>query len=355
MKLVELRPEGLYCAAGDFYIDPWRSVESAVITHAHADHARSGHQYYVASNEALPVLRHRLGDVSIQGWEYGQINKMGNASISLHPAGHILGSAQVRIEANGHVVVVTGDFKRSPDPTCLPFEVVKCDVLVTEATFSLPVYHWPPARAEVKKIWAWWQDCKARGYVAVLGCYALGKAQRVLAELLQYTEDRVLLHGAVDQITRLYRQQEVNMVSTAHVAEVADYNGELVIAPPGALNSAWMKRFKKVETGFCSGWMQIRGNRRRRGTERGFVISDHADWPELLKTIDECEAKEIFLTHGRTDAIVRFLKESGKQAFALETLFSGTDDINGTDDASEAEVNIIDAEDAERPTEPKLT
>jgi len=326
MNILELRPEGLFCPSGDFYIDPWRPTKNAIITHAHADHARRGHQHYFASVEALPVLQHRLGPISCEGWGYGDSKKFGEARVSLHPAGHILGSSQVRVEANNEVVVVTGDFKRMPDPTCLPFEPVTCDVLVTEATFSLPVYHWPAPQQVIKEIYDWWQDCRRRGLTAILCCYALGKAQRVLAELRCWTDDCVLLHGAVDKITRFYRQLEIPMLATQPVTEVSDYRGQLVIAPPSAIGSPWMKRFKSHEVGFCSGWMQIRGNRRRRGVERGFVLSDHADWAELLQTIAETEAKEVLLTHGRTDSVVRYLQETGVNAGALETAFGDHDE-----------------------------
>ena len=321
MNLLQLRPEGLFCTLGDFYIDPWRPVNNAIITHAHSDHARPGHKNYVAAKESQAILRHRLGNISLQGWRYGDVRKLGEVWVSLHPAGHILGSSQIRIEAKGEVVVVTGDFKTIPDPTCEPFEPLESDVLITEATFSLPVYRWPQPRIVVREIYDWWRDCRTRGVTAILFCYALGKAQRVLAELSKMTNERVLLHGAVDKVTQIYRHQSVAMVPTVPVAEVKNYTGELVIAPPSAQGSSWMKRFKKMETGFCSGWMHIRGNRRRRGTERGFVLSDHADWTELLTTIDASRAKEVLLTHGRTETIVRYLQERGVNARALETAF----------------------------------
>ena len=327
LNIIELTDRGLYCAAGDFYIDPWRPVPRAVITHAHADHARPGSGLYFAEATGFPVLRHRLGaDLQGHPLAYGEALELGRARISLHPAGHILGSSQVRVEVDGEVWVVTGDFKRDKDPTCAPFEVVPCDTLITEATFGLPIYRWPALSAVAEDIFRWWQQNAAQGRASVLFCYALGKAQRVLSALTALTHQRALLHGAVVPITDIYREAGVPMLPTEPALEAdvdRKFAGELVIAPPGANGTAWMKRFGNCGTGFCSGWMLLRGNRRRRGYDRGFVLSDHADWPALLQTIDECGASRVLATHGRSDVMVRYLQERGIHAAELKTEFSG--------------------------------
>ncbi len=329
MPLVELTDKGFYCPAGDFHIDPWRPVARAVITHAHADHARPGSDTYFAEASSEPILRQRLGqDLRFQGLGYGEALELGRARISLHPAGHILGSAQVRIEVGREVWVITGDFKRDRDPTCVPFEPVACDTLITEATFALPIYRWPEIDIVAADIFKWWQANAELGRASVLFCYALGKAQRVLAALQAHTQQRVLLHGAAVPLTDIYRNAGVSMLPTepALEAEVEKkFAGELIIAPPGANGTAWMKRFGDCGTGFCSGWMLLRGNRRRRGYDRGFVISDHADWPALLQTIEESRANQVLATHGRTDILVRYLRERGMAARELSTEFGDED------------------------------
>ncbi len=330
MPLVELTGKGLYCPAGDFHIDPWRPVPRAVITHGHADHARPGSGLYFAEVSGIPILRQRLGaDLAVHALAYGDSLELGRARLSLHPAGHILGSAQVRIEVDDEVWVITGDFKRDSDPTCQPFETVRCHTLITEATFALPIYRWPPLEVVAADIYRWWQANAEQGRASVLFCYALGKAQRVLAALAAHTDRRVLLHGAVVPLTEIYRQAGVAMVPTEPALEAdveKKFARELIIAPPGANGTAWMKRFGNCGTGFCSGWMLLRGNRRRRGYDRGFVMSDHADWPALLQTIEESGASRVLATHGRSDILVRYLHERGMAAAELRTEF-GDDEL----------------------------
>jgi putative mRNA 3-end processing factor len=325
--LLQLSPAGLYCAAGDFHIDPWRPVPRAVITHAHSDHARSGSARYFAHRDSLPLLYWRLGeDSSIEGLGYGEEVAFGPVRVSLHPAGHVLGSAQVRIEHAGQVWVVSGDYKRDPDPTCAPFEVLACDTFITEATFALPVYRWRPAAEIAAEVLDWWDQCAARGETAVLGCYALGKAQRLLAELGALSNRRVLLHGAMLPAVEIYRSADVALPPTEAVneqAKGADLAGQLVLAPPSALGTPWMRRFKRVSTGFASGWMQLRGNRRRRGFDRGFVLSDHADWPGLIDTVLATGARRVLATHGSTEVLVRYLRDRGVDAAALKTELGG--------------------------------
>jgi putative mRNA 3-end processing factor len=318
------RPEGLYCPAGDFFIDPMLPVARAVVTHAHGDHARSGSALYHVASAGAGLMRERLGAAAtIKTYDYGERFTLGDTTLSLHPSGHVLGAAQVRIEGCGKVAVVSGDYKRDPDPTCVPFEPVPCDVFVTESTFGLPVYRWPPMRDVIDELMAWWADCAERGIPAVLFCYALGKAQRILAELATRTDRTVYLHGAMVRLVEDYREANVRMVPTEAVSETAkgrDFAGELVMAPPSAAGSPWMKRFSKASTGFASGWMQVRGARRRRGYDRGFIVSDHADWPGLIRSVEDCGAKRIYVTHGDGEALIRYLRERGHDARALRSL-----------------------------------
>ena len=329
-ELLELTPEGLYCRAGDFHVDPWRPVPRAVVTHGHADHARPGMGVVHAADAGLGLLRWRLGEAqALEGHRYGEAFALGDARVSLHPAGHVLGSAQVRIEVDGETWVVSGDYKRDDDPTCAAFEVVPCDVFITEATFGLPVYRWRPTPEVAMEIRAWWDACAARGEAALLLCYALGKAQRILCELARLPggmEREVLLHGAMVPGVEVYRAAGVALPPTRPLSEEArgkDLAGALVLAPPSAVGSPWMRRFKSVSVAFASGWMQLRGNRRRRGVDRGFVVSDHADWDSLLRTCRETGARRVLATHGNTDALVRVLRDEGIDAAALKTELGG--------------------------------
>lgn len=320
--LVVATPRGLYCPAGDFFIDPWQPAARAVITHAHSDHLREGSGEYILAADGLALARHRLlPDMQLRPVAYGEPLQFGPVRVSLHPAGHILGSAQVRIEHDGETWVVTGDYKRDADPTCAPFEVVRCDVLVSEATFALPLYRWSPTREVVQEIFDWWQHNRARGVASLLFAYALGKAQRVLAELRAFTDEPVHVHGAVATVTELYRAAGVDMLPTlpATVERGGATAGALVLAPPSAFGSPWTRRFGDFSSGFCSGWMRVRGDRRRRGYDRGFVLSDHADWPSLLRTVTETGARRVLLTHGHSDTLVRYLQEQGLDAAALAT------------------------------------
>jgi putative mRNA 3-end processing factor len=339
-SLITVRPEGLYCAAGNFYIDPWKPVETAIITHAHADHAYSGHQQYYATAISEGILRRRLGAaINLKGLAYGEAIKLGETWVSLHSAGHVLGSAQVRVEHKGEVWVASGDYKRGADPSCEPFEVVKCDRFITEATFGLPIYRWDSGEVTAQKIYDWWQSDSTRP--SLLFCYAFGKAQRVLAELAKFSDRTVYLHGAVHQLTEIYRQVGVNMLPTVPVSAMEKsykFAGDLIIAPPSGHRSSWMKRFKRPQTAFASGWMAVRGARRRRGYERGFVLSDHADWPGLIKTVAETKAHTVYVTHGQNDVLSRYLSEHMVlEASPLKTLYEGEVD-DGIEIAAETEL-----------------
>ena len=338
--LVELTEDGLLCRAGGFYIDPWRPVERAVITHAHGDHAQAGSERYLAATPGLGVLRLRVGDdATLQGLAYGETLKVGDVTLSMHPAGHILGSAQLRIEHAGEVWVVSGDYKLGPDPTCAPFEPVRCHTFITESTFGLPIYRWAPQREIFEDINAWWRANKAAGKASLLLCYALGKAQRVLAGV-DPEIGPVYLHGAVQRVTAAYRAAGVPMVATTLVGPARrgdDWRGALIVAPPSALHTPWGRRFRPLVSGFASGWMRIRGARRRRAVDRGFVLSDHADWPGLLAAVDATGASRVLVTHGHAAPLTRYLCERGLDAQVLATRFVGEgEEAVGETEATEA-------------------
>ena len=339
--LVILRPEGLYCPAGDFYIDPWRPVERAVITHAHADHARVGHGHYLAAAPGAGVLRARLGDIALQPLAYGGTIVHNGVSISLYPAGHALGSAQVRMEHAARVWVASGDYKfmqgDDVDPTCAPFEPVRCDVFITESTFALPIYRWQPQREIFAGIDAWWRANAEAERASVLFCYAFGKAQRVLAGV-DAGIGPIFCHGAVEPLTRAYREAGVVLPETNLVSDVTDkqmFKRALVLAPPSAAGSSWMRRFGDYSDAFASGWMLLRGARRRRALDRGFVLSDHADWPGLNAAIEASGAARVIVTHGQVPTMVRWLNERGLQAEAFATEYGDEGELATTDAQSE--------------------
>jgi putative mRNA 3-end processing factor len=327
--LIRLQPGGLVGPGNRFHIDAWGNAAINLITHAHGDHARTGSDEYWCATPCAPILRHRLGpDIRLRAVPYREPVRLDDCWISFHPAGHILGSAQIRVEQGSRVWVVTGDYKRDADPTCEPFEPVACDTMITEATFGLPIYRWTSARAVTGRIVDWWQRCREEGSTALLFCYALGKAQRILAELTHFTQEEVLLHGAVSSLTQIYRAQGVSMVPTRPVSDAeGPTEGRLILAPPSAHRSPWMKRFRSVSTAFASGWMAVRGIRRRRGYQRGFVLSDHADWQGLLDTVEESRAARLLVTHGSSDTLARYLREvKGMKADSLTTHFGEGED-----------------------------
>jgi putative mRNA 3-end processing factor len=317
---------GLYCAAGDFYIDPWKPVEKAIVTHAHSDHARWGMGRYLCSDEGRIALSYRLGpDANIDSVDYGQTLTLGDAKVSLHPAGHIIGSSQVRVEVNGYVAVVSGDYKTEPDQSCSPFELIKCDLFVTESTFGLPIYRWPNEGEAIRSVCDWWQTNQAQGKCSVLFGYALGKCQRVLSQL-DADIGPIMLHGAVENMTEAYRKTGFAMPETQLASSVEkgfDWSKAIVLAPPSAHGTTWMRRFGDLSTAFMSGWMAIRGTRRRRAVDRGFVISDHVDWPSLISVIGETEAEQVWVTHGYSSVVVRYLEEHGMEAKTLATAWEG--------------------------------
>lgn len=335
--LVVAREAGLYCPQGDFYIDPWRPVDRAVITHAHGDHARPGHARYLAARSAEPLLRTRLGDIALDTLDYGTPVQLQDARVSLHPAGHVLGSAQVRIEVRGEVWVVSGDYKLEADATCTPFEPVRCHAFITESTFGLPIYRWQPQADILADIDAWWQRNAAAGKPSIVFAYSLGKAQRILAGI-DASIGPIVCHGAVARMNSAYREAGVALPPTLRASEIdkAALRGALVIAPPSAQSTPWLKRFGDYSDAFASGWMQLRGARRRRAVDRGFILSDHADWPGLEQAIRATGAERIYVTHGYVPVMVRWLDDIGYDAYAFETQFGGEQD-DATDEADAAE------------------
>jgi putative mRNA 3-end processing factor len=312
--VLETREQGLYCPSGGFYIDPVLPVERAVITHAHSDHARPGSGSYLTCTDGASLLRARLGeDAAVQSQPYGEQLRLGDVTVSLHPSGHILGGAQIRIERGGEVWVVSGDYKLAPDPTCPPFEPLRCHTFVTESTFALPIFRWQHPGETLNGIQTWWRESQAAGKTAVLFVYPIGKAQRVLAGV-DASIGPIVCHGGVERINAIYRGQGIALPST----QPKGSRGALVLAPPSAIGSPWLRQFSPMTTAMASGWMRIRGTRRRRALDRGFVLSDHADWPGLLEAIAQTEARNVWVTHGYRAARARWLNEKGVQAEPVE-------------------------------------
>ena len=335
--LITLTDRGLYCRQGDFYIDPWKPVRQAVVTHAHSDHAYRGHKNYLVSKDCRRLAEIRLDyDASISSMPYGQTRTVNGVKISFHPAGHILGSAQVRVEYKGEVWVVSGDYKLMPDPTCAPFEPVKCNFFITEATFALPIYRWSSPDQVFSDINTWWLRNREREKASVIFAYALGKAQRIIAGV-DSSNGPIFTHGSVERLNQAYRETGVNLPPTTYAGSITnkkDYIGSLIVAPPSAQTSTWLRRFGSQSTAFASGWMMVRGARRQRAVDRGFVMSDHADWPELNTAIRETGADTVYVTHGFAPELVRWLRENGVDAHPLKTKFVG-DDVQESSDASE--------------------
>src|SRR3954468_957725 len=337
MDLVIVRPEGLYCPPGDFHIDPWRPVERAVITHAHGDHARPGSAKYLSVAECAPVLRKRLGDVALDAVNYGQSLHMNGVKVSLHPAGHVLGSAQVRIEYGGEVWVVSGDYKMESDVTSAAFEPVRCHTFITESTFGLPIYRWMPQRQIFEDINAWWKANADEGRASVIFGYAFGKAQRLLAGV-DASIGPIICHGAVEIINEAYRSAGVKLPHTIRAGAIPapDYKRALIVAPPSAQSTPWLKRFGSYSDGFASGWMQLRGARRRRGVDRGFVLSDHVDWPGLQHAISATGATRIIVTHGYANVLARWLQQQGLPASTFETEYGDEETVMPAETHDEA-------------------
>ncbi len=339
--MVVVRKEGLYCVPGQFYIDPWRPVERAVITHGHGDHARVGHGHYLAAEPGVGILKSRLGDITVQGLAYGEVVEHNGVRISLHPAGHVLGSSQVRMECGGEVWVASGDYKVEGDATCAPFEPVRCHAFITESTFGLPIYRWEPQQQTFDDINAWWRKNVAEGRASLMLCYSFGKAQRILSGL-DASIGPIICHGSVEPLNRVYRAAGVPLPETRMVTDVdkADIKRSIIIAPPSAGGSTWVKRFGDFSDAFASGWMLLRGARRRRGVDRGFVLSDHADWPGLMAAIKATEAERVIVTHGSIPTMVRWLCQNGLDAKGFDTEY-GDDEAENAAEAGAAAEGVV--------------
>lgn len=331
-KIIRLTDRGLYCEAGGFYIDPWQPVDRAIVTHAHSDHACFGCRHYLGSHASRELFRLRLpADSEFQYLAYGEEIQVGGVKISLHPAGHILGSAMVRLEHRGYVALITGDYKLGEDATCDAWQPVKCDLMVTESTFGLPVYRWEDQQRTFDSLNAWWRSSSAEGKCCVLYGYAVGKSQRLLSGL-DPSIGPIFTHGAVENGTRAYRTAGIALPSTTPVSEAAQrssFAGAMVVAVPSAHGTSWMRRFGEITTAMASGWMTIRGARRRRAVDRGFVLSDHADWPGLLEAIGACEPEDVWVTHGYTSVMSRHLESLGYRATALSTRYGNEEEGTG--------------------------
>jgi putative mRNA 3-end processing factor len=320
---------GLFCPGGDFHVDPWKPVDRAIITHAHGDHVAWGCKAYLTSAAGCALLADRLPpDSSVTPLEYGSAVSLNGVIVSLHPAGHILGSSQVRIEKDGQVWVVSGDYKTAPDATCAGFELVRCHTFVTESTFALPIYRWERQEELFAAINTWWQSNQSAGKASVIFSYALGKAQRVLSGL-DPALGPIYTHGAVERMTRFYRMAGVSLPPAIPVGTAppeTDWSRAIIVGPPSASGSGWMRRFAPYSTGFASGWMRVRGARRRRAVDRGFALSDHADWPGLLATIEGTGAEQVWVTHGFSGVMARWLEEKGLAVRTVATYWEGEQD-----------------------------
>ena len=331
-ELLRTTELGLFCPVGDFYVDPQRPVDRAVVTHAHTDHARWGCKNYLAAAPSEHLLRMRMNDdAEFQFLNYGESISIHGVDVSFHPAGHMLGSAQVRLEHRGKVAVVTGDYKLGTDPTCESWQPVKCHLLVTESTFGLPVYRWQPEQVIVDSINDWWRATRDEGKCCVLYGYAVGKSQRLLAGL-DPSIGPIYTHGAVEKGNDAYRKTGVELPETTYVGSIEgkhDWSGAMVIAVPSAHGSPWMRKFGSVRTAMASGWMAVRGARRRRSVDRGFIVSDHVDWPSLMNAVDLCDPETVWVTHGYSATVARYLQENGRDALAIDSRLRSDDDDVG--------------------------
>lgn len=324
--LMEFTDKGIYCPKADVYIDPWMPVTRALITHGHADHSREGHKHYLCTAAAMPVIRYRLGeDIDIETISYGIEKVINGVKFSFHPAGHIVGSAQIRVEYKGEVWVVSGDYKLENDGISEAFEPVKCHTFITETTFGLPIYSWISQKELFADINAWWRKNKELGRATVLSGYSLGKAQRIIQNLDE-TIGTIYTHGAVENVNEVLRAQGIPLKQTTRVVPDmprSNFSGAIIIAPPSGIGSPWMRRFMPYSVGIASGWMRLRGARRRRSVDRGFPLSDHADWDGLNQAIDATGAERIFVTHGYTSVFSRWLTEKGLESATVKTQYEG--------------------------------
>ncbi len=322
--LLEFTSKGIYCEEAKVYLDPWKPVDKAIISHGHADHSRYGHQQYITHHRNVPIISHRLGDISVTGKEWGETFVINNVKFSLHPAGHIIGSSQIRVEYKGEVWVFTGDYKTENDGISTPYEVVKCNTFISECTFGLPAFKWIPQREVLDHINQWWAENQSEGKTSVLFGYSLGKAQRLL-KYLDPSIGKIYTHGAIENMTNVLRPlvdfPETKLITRETKKE--ELLGNIVLAPPSAHGSTWIRKMVPYVTASASGWMTFRGARRRRAVDKGFVLSDHCDWQGLLESIKATEAEKVICTHGYTEIFSRYLREQGYDARTEETQYEG--------------------------------
>ncbi len=321
--LLEFNENGIFCPKGDFYIDPWKPVARAIITHGHSDHSRPGNKNYLCHQDSVPILKHRLGEIAIESLTYGEKVSINGVSVSLYPAGHLLGSAQVRLEYQGEVWCVSGDYKLEPDPIAQNFEPVTCHTFITECTFGLPVYHWPKPEEVMKQVSDWWRSNQQDGKISLLSAYSLGKAQRIL-ESLDDSIGPIYVHGAIHNLNDIYRRfgfLKKEMAYLSNEITKSDLEGSLVLAPPSAVGSSFARKLQPFSVGVASGWMTLRGSKRRQNVDRGFVLSDHADWSGLNQAIALTGANRIICTHGYTSVFSEWLRSVGYEALEERTYF----------------------------------
>jgi putative mRNA 3-end processing factor len=340
MPLIEFTSNGMYCPVANMFIDPWKPVDNAIITHGHSDHAYAGSKHYLAHLQSIPILKKRLGDfITVQGVQYGETITKHGVEFSLHPAGHVLGSAQIKIAYKGEIWVLSGDYKLQHDGVSQGFEPIVCNTFVTESTFGLPIFNWKPQAIVMNEINEWWKQNKAEGKTSILFAYSLGKAQRILQNIDENI-GTIYVHGAIDEMNKAYTEAGILLKPYRKVSADIDktlFKGSLVIAPSSADGSPWMKKFEPYNTANASGWMALRGARRRGSTDKGFVLSDHADWNELNTAIKLTTAENIIVTHGYTQVFSKWLCEKGLNAIDVKTQYNG----ELTDTSTEQEVADI--------------
>jgi putative mRNA 3-end processing factor len=328
--LLTFNASSIYCPQADIHIDPWQPVDRAIITHAHSDHAKPGCRNYLAHKDSESIMRLRLGeDISLQTVGYGESFSINGVNFSLHPAGHIVGSSQIRVEYQGEVWVVSGDYKLQDDHFCTPFEPVKCNTFITESTFGLPIYKWPNQGEVFQDVREWVKQNQLQGKASVLMGYALGKMQRLIKNLQPF-DHPVFAHGAIYNVNERLRATGHDLPFIPLVTREPGkhaFRGALILAPPSALNTPWLKRLEPLSTGYCSGWMAIRGAKNRKSVDRGFVLSDHADWNDLNTAVSDTGAEKIFVTHGFTDTYARWLNEKGIEAKEVKTMYGDQEDV----------------------------
>lgn len=325
-QLIDFTSSGLYCPVADLYIDPWKPVDQAIITHAHEDHARMGNLKYLAHRDSVPILKHRLGMyTNVQPVGYGETIYINGVKVSLHPAGHIIGSSQVRLEYKGEVWVISGDYKLEPDEICDPHELLKCDVFITEATFGLPIFKWQHQGDVFNEINNWWADNRSQQRFSILAGQALGKTQRILHNL-DTSQGKVFAHGSMESINTMLHRQGLAIPHIEKLTPEVNLNelrNGLILAPLSSLNSRWITKFTPASVAVASGWMSLRAAKRKKVIDKGFVLSDHADWNQLKYAISATGAKKVYITSGYSSALSRWMEGIGIETHEVKTMFTG--------------------------------